>query len=88
MISLSVADVRKTFKQVNTHKAARPDGIPGCVLRACTDQMANVFYDIFNLSLSQSEIPTCLKLTTIVPVPKKSKVTFLNDFHIYNYEVL
>ena len=31
-IMLSAADVSKTFRQVNIHKAAGPDGLPGCVL--------------------------------------------------------
>jgi hypothetical protein len=39
-----------------------------------------VFNNIFNLSLSESEIPTCFKQTTIVPVPKNTKVTCLNDY--------
>ncbi|KAK6302525.1 hypothetical protein J4Q44_G00268800, partial [Coregonus suidteri] len=80
VITLSVADVSKTFKQVNIHKAAGPDGFPGRVLRACTDQLASVFTDIFNLSLTESVIHTCFKQTTIVPVPKKVKVTCLNDY--------
>ena len=79
-ISLSVAIVSKTFKQVNIHKAAGPEGLPGCVLRACADQLASVFTDIFNLSLTESVIPTCFKQTTIVPVPKNTKVTCLNDY--------
>ena len=70
----------KTFKQVNIHKAAGPDGLPECVLKACTDQLASVFTDIFNLFLSESVIPTCFKQTTIVPVPKNTKVTCLNDY--------
>ena len=70
----------KTFKSVNPRKAAGPDGIPSRVLRACADQLAGVFTDIFNLSLSQSAVPTCFKMTTIVPVPKKAKVTELNDY--------
>ena len=49
VIMLSAADVSKTFKQVNIHKGAVPDGLPGHVLRACTDQLASVFTDIFNL---------------------------------------
>ena len=56
VITLSAADVSKTFKQVNIHKAAGPDWLPGRVLRAC------VFTDIFNLSLSESVIPTCFNL--------------------------
>ena len=58
VITLSAADVSKTFKQVNIHKAAGPDGIPGRVLRACAVQLASVFTDIFNLFLTESVIPT------------------------------
>jgi hypothetical protein len=42
---------------------------------------ASVFTDIFNRSLSQSVVPTCFKMATIVPVPKKAKMTELNDYH-------
>ena len=34
VITLSVADVSKTVKQVNIHKATGPEGIPGRVLKA------------------------------------------------------
>ena len=51
MVTLSAADVSKTFKQINIHKAAGPGGLPGHVKRACADQLASVFTDIFNLSL-------------------------------------
>jgi hypothetical protein len=77
-ITLSVADVSNSFTQVNIHKAAGPDGLPGCILRLCADQLASVT-DIFNVSLTESIIPTCFKQTTIVPVPKNTKVTCLND---------
>ena len=50
------------------------------VLRACADQLAGVFTDIFNLSLSQSSVLTCFKMDTIVPVPKSAKVTELSDY--------
>ena len=80
VITFPAADVSKTFKQVNIHKVARPDGLPGCVLRACAAQLAGVFTDIFNLSLIESVIPTCFKKTTMVPVPKNTKGTCLNDY--------
>jgi hypothetical protein len=80
VITLSAADVSKNFKQVNIHKAAGSDRLPGLVLRACADQLTSVFTDIFNLSLSESVMPTCFKQTTIVPVPKITKVTCLNDY--------
>ncbi len=72
-ISISVADVTRSFKWVNIHKAVGPDGIPGCVLRACAFQLAGVFIDIFNLSLSLSVVPLCFKKSTIVPILKKIK---------------
>ena len=80
VITLSVANVSKTFKQVNIHKAAEPDGLLGCVLQASADQLAGVFIDIFNMSLIESIIPTCVKQTTIVPVSKNTKATCLNDY--------
>jgi hypothetical protein len=80
VITLSAANVNKTLRQVNIHKATGPYGLPGHVLQACADQLASVFTDIFKLSLSESVIPTCFKQTTIVPVPKNTKVTCLNDY--------
>ncbi|XP_078140677.1 NACHT, LRR and PYD domains-containing protein 3-like [Centroberyx gerrardi] len=62
-------------------KAPGPDGIPGRALRACADQLAEVFTNIFKLSLSQSVVPTSFKASTIVPVPKKPVASCLNDYH-------
>ncbi len=78
-LTLSVADVTRSFKRVNIRKAVGPDGIPGRVLKACAFQLARVFTDIFNLSLSLSVVPACFKKSTIVPIPKKNKITCLND---------
>ncbi|XP_041830687.1 uncharacterized protein LOC121632933 [Melanotaenia boesemani] len=79
-LTLTTADVCTTLKQINARKAAGPDGIPGRVLRACAEQLAEVFTDIFNLSLTQAAVPTCLKSTSIVPVPKHSSPACLNDY--------
>lgn len=45
-------EVRCLFQVVNPRKAADPDGIPGRVLRNCTEQLTRVF----NLLLSQSVV--------------------------------
>ncbi len=42
-------------------------------LWACAFQLARVFTDIFNLSLSLSVVPACSKKSTIEPIPKKNK---------------
>ncbi|KAK3530809.1 hypothetical protein QTP70_002839 [Hemibagrus guttatus] len=77
---ISEHDVRQAFRRVNTRKAAGPDGITGRVLKACANQLAPVFTEIFNLSLEQSMIPTCFKQSTIVPVHKKSQPACLNNY--------
>ncbi|KAK1791050.1 hypothetical protein P4O66_002094 [Electrophorus voltai] len=68
---ITESDVRRVFKRVNTRKAMGPDGICGRVLKACADQLAPVFTDIFNLSLTLGIVPSSFKRSTIVPVPKK-----------------
>ncbi|KAK3525781.1 hypothetical protein QTP70_007543 [Hemibagrus guttatus] len=88
VLCLTTADVRKTLYRVNPRKAAGPDNIPGRVLRECAEQLADVFTDIFKISLSSAVVPTCLK-TTIIPVPKKSPVSCLNDYtHTHHHDVL
>ena len=44
VITLTAADVSKTFKQVHIHKATGPDGLPGCVHKACADQVSSVTF--------------------------------------------
>ncbi len=49
-------------------------------MRDCAYQLSEVLTDIFNTSLLLASVPTCLKTATIVPVPKCSTVTGLNDY--------
>ena len=72
--------VRRTFQRLNSRKAAGPDNISPCLLKLCADQLSGVFTDIFNVSLSQCKTPHCLKMSTIIPVPKKSTASCLNDY--------
>ena len=68
-----------TFKQVNIQKAAGTDGLPGRVLKSCTDQLASVFTDIFNFSLTQSIIPKLSKKRNI-----NFFRTLLMNMHLWN----
>ena len=72
--------VRRLFQRHNSRKAAGPDNISPCLLKLCADQLSGVFTDIFNVSLSQCKIPHCFKKSTIIPVPKKSTASCLNDY--------
>ncbi|KAK1787685.1 hypothetical protein P4O66_016178, partial [Electrophorus voltai] len=77
---ITESDMRRVFKRVNTRKAAGPDGICERVLKVCADQLAPIFTDIFNLSLTLGTIPSSFKRSTIVPVPKKPRPSGLNDY--------
>ncbi|XP_039677788.1 uncharacterized protein PB18E9.04c-like [Perca fluviatilis] len=66
-----------------THcKAARPDSVSPSTLKWCsgTDQLSPVFTDIFNTSLETCHVPACFKSSTIIPVPKKTRIAGLNDY--------
>ncbi len=80
LLTVTVEEVRRIFKSVNVRKAEGPDGIPGKVIRDCAYQLADVFTDIFNMSLSTATVPTCLKTATIIPVLKQVNITTLSDY--------
>ncbi|KAK7898229.1 hypothetical protein WMY93_019082 [Mugilogobius chulae] len=73
-------DVLKLFRKQNPRKAPGPDGVSPATLRHCAEELAPVFTDIFNISLESCHVPACFKLSTIVPVPKKPRITGLNDY--------
>ena len=79
-ITVQESEVRKLFKEQNVRKASGPDGVSTAALKCCSDQLAPVFTDIFNESLEKRSVPRCFKSSVIVPVPKKSRVTQLNDY--------
>ncbi len=80
VITVTEDEVRRELKRVNVRKAAEPDGITGCVMRSCADQLAGLFTSIFH-SLATSVVPTSFKKSVIIPVPKNSKPSCLNDYH-------
>ena len=45
----------------------------------CANELSFIFTYIFNLSLTFSEIPSIWKHSEIIPVPKKDKISELND---------
>ncbi len=80
VITVSEDEVRRELRRVKVRKAAGPDGITGRVLRSCADQLAGLFTSIFNESLATSVVPTSFKKSVIIPVPKNSKPSCLNDY--------
>lgn len=76
------ADVRSAFPRVNLLKAVGLDGVPSHVLGTREVKQAELFTDVFNLSLLSSEVLTCRNKATIISVPKKRGLTCLNDYHL------
>ncbi len=72
--------MRQVFRKNKRRKALGPDGVTPACLKSCADQLALIFTKIFNRSLGLCEIPSCFKRYTIISVPKKSKMTGLNDY--------
>uniref|UniRef100_A0A9J8BSP0 Reverse transcriptase domain-containing protein n=1 Tax=Cyprinus carpio carpio TaxID=630221 RepID=A0A9J8BSP0_CYPCA len=79
-LQISEDDVRQVFRKHKRRKAPGPDGVTPACLKTCADQLAPIFSQTFNRSLELCEVPSCFKRTTIVPVPKKPKITGLNDY--------
>ncbi|KAK1801487.1 hypothetical protein P4O66_004511, partial [Electrophorus voltai] len=77
---ITESDATREFKRVNSRKAAGSDGICGRVLKDCADQLAPVFTDIFNFSLTLGIVPSSFKRSTIGPVPKKPPPSGLDDY--------
>eukprot|EP00061_Rhincodon_typus_P002039 g16433.t1 len=75
--SVTASEVRSIFLGVNSRKVMSLDGVLVRALGSCVDQLAEVFTDILNLSLLQTEILTCFKKTTIIPVLKKTHAVCL-----------
>ncbi len=79
-IQISEHEVRQVFRKQKRKKAPGPDGVTPACLKSCADQLAPIFTKIFNRSLELCEVPSCFKRSTIIPIPKKSKITGLNDY--------
>ncbi len=56
------------------------DSVTPACLKTCADQLAPIFTKIFSRSLELCEVPSCFKCSTIIQVPKKSKITGLNNY--------
>ena len=79
-VVISERDTARVLSKLNVHKAPGPDGITARLLRTCADELCGVLTDLFNWSLRICIFPSIFKRSVIIPVPKKSSVTSLNDY--------
>ncbi len=75
-IQISEDKMHQVFRKQKGKKAPGPD----CVTPVCADQLAPIFTKIFNRLLELRKFPSCFKRSTIIPIPKKSKITRLNNY--------
>ncbi len=75
-LQVTHTQVLRALRKVNPRKAVGPDRVAPRVLKACAEQLAEVYTDIF---LSQETVPRTFKSSVIVPVPKKTNATTMND---------
>ncbi|KAL0161696.1 hypothetical protein M9458_045421, partial [Cirrhinus mrigala] len=79
-LQISEDEVRQVFRKNKRRKAPGPDGVTPACLKTCADQLAPILSQIFNRSLELCEVPSCFKRSTIIPIPKKPKITELIDY--------
>ena len=77
---VTVEEVERVFRKVNPNKAMGPDSISGQIIKTFSKELAPVYFQIFNQSLSCHQVPDSWKAATICPVPKKSQPQSLNDY--------
>lgn len=73
-------DVQRILSSTKVRKAPGLDCIPPRVLKLCSEQLAPVLTDLFNMSLGKCTVPVSFKRSIIIPVPKKTPVMCLNDY--------
>ena len=74
------AEVRKLFGRQSTRKASGPDNVSISTLRNCAGQLSTFVTDIYNSSLHQCRVPVYFKTFTIMPIPKNSNISRMNDY--------
>ncbi|KAL0163409.1 hypothetical protein M9458_042805, partial [Cirrhinus mrigala] len=80
ILQISEDEVHQVFRKNKRRKALGPDGVTPACLKTCADQLAPIFSQIFNRSLELCKVPSCFKRSTIIPIPKKPKITGFNDY--------
>lgn len=78
-LTITEDDVLRDFSRLNASKSAGPDKLSPRVLKLCNHQLSYIFTHIFNLCFRTQCIPRLWKQSCIIPVPKKSTITSMND---------
>ena len=78
-IEFDLNETKQALYKINERKATGPDGLSGKLLKVCANELSFIFNHLFNMSMSYNQTPTIWKTSKIIPVPKKDKITTIND---------
>ena len=70
-IHVSCKDVTKLLRNLKSHTATGPDGIPIWLLKEAAAEIAPAVTHLFQASLNQGKVPLLWKEALVVPVFKK-----------------
>ena len=64
------SEVFKSLASLQISKAIGPDNIPNRILKEFAPELAPVIRNIYNQSMKEANIPSQLKSSVVIPVPK------------------
>ena len=73
-------EVSRPLRNLNTHKSPWPDHLSPRVLKECAIEIASPFCSFLNRSFSAGELPYAWKIANIVPVHKKGRKDYRENY--------
>lgn len=78
--TLTVEEVTKTLKCIDSSKGPGPDKLPPALIQRCAESFGPPVCRIFNMSLSEAVFPEAWKLSAVTPINKAG-----NSHDVRNY---
>uniref|UniRef100_A0A3Q3IMY9 Reverse transcriptase domain-containing protein n=1 Tax=Monopterus albus TaxID=43700 RepID=A0A3Q3IMY9_MONAL len=78
--SVPISEVHSALSNLDTRKAAGPDGLDPFFLKLAADYIAEPLSYVFNLSLSSNEIPVIWKSAFVLPLLKEGDPSEVNNY--------
>lgn len=78
--SITAEDILTAINALSRRDSVSIDGVPLSLIRECLDVLMPTLVSLVNDSFDQGEFPDILKLSKLVPVPKKGKLTKAENY--------
>ena len=70
-ITVTTHGVEKLLRNIKKNKASGPDSLPNRMLQFCTEQVAPALTTIFNQSITEGQLPSDWRNSSVTPIYKK-----------------